>query len=221
MRTSTRAAIAVGTILALSFGGGASAHYRTFRTAITVARVEIGSTTALKGEVRSPKPACVPDRKVKVFRVKDGPDFFIAADKTNAAGKWQVSLGESPPGGSYYGKAVRRNIGPSGHRHICRAATSNQVAVPQTAPTMTINHPTDGVTYQSGNSISFIGAANDPQDGDLSGASIVWTSSIDGQIGTGTSFQSSLSVGSHEITATATDSDGKTGTDTINITVTS
>lgn len=33
-------------------------------------------------------------------------------------------------------------------------------------------------------SISFVASASDPQDGELSGSSIVWTSDLDGQIGT-------------------------------------
>ena len=35
--------------------------------------------------------------------------------------------------------------------------------------------------------ITFEGYATDSEDGDLSGESLVWTSSIDGQIGTGVS----------------------------------
>jgi len=50
----------------------------------------------------------------------------------------------------------------------------------------------------------------------------VWTSSLDGQIGTGTSFtRGDLSVGDHNIVLTATDSDGAIGTDAVAITIAS
>ena len=48
---------------------------------------------------------------------------------------------------------------------------------------------------------------------------LVWTSNRDGQIGTGSSFDCTLSDGIHNITASATDSRGKTGTASITITL--
>lgn len=48
----------------------------------------------------------------------------------------------------------------------------------------------------------------------------MWTSSIDGQIGKGTSFETTtLSPGNHAITLTATDSDGATGSDAITVAI--
>jgi hypothetical protein len=89
-------------------------------------------------------------------------------------------------------------------------------------PTATITSPTDHLTFNEGTLITFEGEAPDPEDGALSGSSLVWTSSIDGQIGTGESFStSSLSVGTHTITLTATDSDGGSSSTSINITVSS
>jgi hypothetical protein len=43
----------------------------------------------------------------------------------------------------------------------------------------------------------------------------VWTSSIDGPIGTGETFDAPLTAGVHTVTLTATDSDGNVGTDTV------
>jgi hypothetical protein len=64
----------------------------------------------------------------------------------------------------------------------------------------------------------FDGSASDAEDGDLT-ASLVWTSNLDGQIGTGGSFSKVLSDGTHVITASVTDSGGNTGSDSITITV--
>lgn len=95
-----------------------------------------------------------------------------------------------------------------------RAQGTNQ------APTVSITAPAANSSFAHGQTISFAGTGHDPEDGDLSGASLVWTSSIDGQIGTGTSFSTSaLSVGIHTITLTGKDSQGATGTASITIRV--
>ena len=87
-------------------------------------------------------------------------------------------------------------------------------------PVVTITAPTDGASFEDGELIDFAGTATDTEDGDLSG-SIEWTSSLDGSLGTGSTIMSTLSVGTHMITASATDSDLATGTDEISVTVTS
>lgn len=87
-----------------------------------------------------------------------------------------------------------------------------------TAPTVSISSPATGSSYGSGTLISFSGSATDRQDGTLSG-SIAWTSSIDGAIGSGTSFSRSLSAGTHTITASVRDSGGLSGSAQIAVTV--
>jgi subtilisin family serine protease len=89
------------------------------------------------------------------------------------------------------------------------------------SPTATITTPALNALVAQGVGVSFAGSAGDPEDGPLSGASLVWTSSRDGQIGTGTSFtRYNLSVGSHTITLTATDSKGAKATTTRTIAIT-
>ncbi len=90
-----------------------------------------------------------------------------------------------------------------------------------TAPTVNITAPADGTSVNAGDSVTFSGTANDAEDGNISG-SLSWTSSIDGNIGSGASFSTStLSVGNHTITASATDSDGASDSDSISLTVAS
>jgi hypothetical protein len=84
---------------------------------------------------------------------------------------------------------------------------------------VTISSPADGASFDSGASVSFSGSASDTEDGNLT-ASLVWTSDLDGPIGSGGSFSSStLSVGTHIITASVTDSGGLGGNDSVSITV--
>lgn len=82
-------------------------------------------------------------------------------------------------------------------------------------PVVTINHPGDMEMRTAGMAIPFIGVANDPEDGALSGTAMVWTSSISGQIGTGTMFNAPLTVGTHTITLTAKDKDNNTASDSL------
>lgn len=89
------------------------------------------------------------------------------------------------------------------------------------SPVAAITAPSNNASFAQGVSVGFAGTGNDPEDGVLTGASLVWTSSRDGQIGTGTSFSTTtLSVGTHTITLTATDGQGAKGTATITVVIT-
>lgn len=89
-------------------------------------------------------------------------------------------------------------------------------------PVAAITAPANNSSFAQGASVGFAGTGTDPEDGTLTGASLVWTDNVSGQIGTGTSFStSSLSVGTHTITLTATDSQGAKGTATVTIIITS
>ncbi len=71
--------------------------------------------------------------------------------------------------------------------------------------TATITSPVDGSEFTVGDTITFRGTGSDPEDGTLIGSSLVWSSSRDGRIGTGTSVSTSgLSEGSHTITLNIT-----------------
>jgi hypothetical protein len=90
-----------------------------------------------------------------------------------------------------------------------------------TAPVVAITSPSDGSTVTAGNTITFAGTANDTQDGDIA-AGLSWTSTLDDAIRTEAGFSTtSLSVGTHTITASVTDSDGLPGSASIIVTVNS
>jgi predicted CXXCH cytochrome family protein len=106
---------------------------------------------------------------------------------------------------------------------VTEGALSTALSGQQTTdapPVISITAPANNSTFVQGTAITFTGTATDAIDGDLS-ASLAWTSSLDGAIGTGATFsKSTLSIGVHTITASATDSGGLTGTATITVTIT-
>jgi extracellular elastinolytic metalloproteinase len=90
---------------------------------------------------------------------------------------------------------------------------------PNTAPTVTISSPTNGITVTQGTSVTFSATATDNEDGNIA-ANLVWTSNLQGQIGTGASFsRSDLVQGLHAVSAVVTDAGGLVGTATVGFTV--
>jgi hypothetical protein len=86
-------------------------------------------------------------------------------------------------------------------------------------PVVVITAPPANSIFVTGTNINFTGTATDDVDGDLS-ASLSWNSSINGNLGVGASiFTSTLSAGTHIITASVTDSDGNPGSATITVIV--
>jgi hypothetical protein len=93
--------------------------------------------------------------------------------------------------------------------------------IPNTPPTASITSPSNGSSFVVSGSISFVGSATDSTDGVLTGSALVWTSNVDGALGTGSTFsKSTLSLGSHIITLKATDSLGLTGSVVSNVSIT-
>jgi len=94
------------------------------------------------------------------------------------------------------------------------------VSSSNTAPRATITAPEDQATFTEGERVTFSGTGTDAEDGELTGEALSWSSDQDGLLGTGESLTvTSLSVGTHRITFTATDQEGATGTALITITV--
>jgi len=89
------------------------------------------------------------------------------------------------------------------------ASVSIQV-IQNEPPVLTIITPGEGSTYSRAQTISFTGEATDAVDGNIS-YKIVWTSSLDGALGTGaTVTRANMTLGTHTITASVTDNNGNT-----------
>ncbi|MFA6451782.1 MAG: hypothetical protein WCX65_20085, partial [bacterium] len=132
----------------------------------------------------------------------------LAFTKTTlSTGTHVITLTATDSGGLTGSSAVTITIGGA------PAANASPVAV--------IATPLSGSSFLSGSSILFTGAAVDAEDGTITGASLIWTSSLSGAVGTGSNFiKNNLPVGSHLITLTATDLQGATGIATASVTIT-
>lgn len=89
-------------------------------------------------------------------------------------------------------------------------------------PTATIHSPDDGGTYPQGDFdyIVFEGEGEDSEGDSIVGENLVWRSNIDDSLGTGKGFaRNDLTLGDHLIELTATDADGLSGVDRVEITV--
>ncbi len=89
---------------------------------------------------------------------------------------------------------------------------------PDFAPTVRILTPSGGTEFSSGEIVTFEATATDIEEGDVA-ADLIWTSSIDGAIGLGGSFATSLSNGNHHITASVEDSAENVASDSVSIVV--
>jgi subtilisin family serine protease len=146
--------------------------------------------------------------------------LLFAVDKTltNAEVRSALETNADAISGTYDPDSPTASLWANGRLNVYNAVlavTNGEIDAP---PTVSITSPADGASFSSGESILFDGSASDTEDGDLT-ASLVWTSNLDGQIGTGGSFIKVLSDGTHVITASVTDSGGNTGSDSITITV--
>ncbi|HVP20619.1 MAG TPA: hypothetical protein VMS73_02040 [Anaerolineaceae bacterium] len=85
--------------------------------------------------------------------------------------------------------------------------TSGAFGVPLQAPSVQILSPNQNQVFYPTQQVTLQGSAYDMQDGVLGDAAFVWSSSIDGVLGTGATLNTSeLSTGTHIITLTVTDS---------------
>src|SRR5262249_5253275 len=89
-------------------------------------------------------------------------------------------------------------------------ASAHVTIVVEPLLTLTIGGPAPGATFVPGAPITLVATATDSEDGTLTGA-IQWSSDLDGTLGTGgTVVASTLRSGAHTLTASVTDSHGKT-----------
>jgi hypothetical protein len=98
---------------------------------------------------------------------------------------------------------------------------SNAFTVPSSLPKAIITSPVEGDEFRQNETVWLQGVGFDADEGILSDGAIQWQSDKDGALGTTTELLlKTLSVGTHAITLTVTDSDNNTASDSITITIT-
>jgi hypothetical protein len=113
---------------------------------------------------------------------------------------------------------VTASVADSGGR-TSSASVTLTVEDPNAAPGVLITAPADGTTVATGAAVGFAASASDAEDGDLS-TSIVWSSSLVGPLGSGASLTlRNLSAGTHVVTASVSDSGGRTSNASVTLTV--
>lgn len=166
-------------------------------------------------------------------------DFFLTWQYVAGAAKYHVTIAENanflnpniseavagPPysllnltaGVGYYWKVNCQDIyGNEGMESAARQFTI-------LGPVVTITSPQDGAEYSLANNIRFSGEGYEQNGEELAEESLVWQSSIDGELTTGRSFrlfeldEDVLSEGSHIITLTGTDINGFSESDSITL----
>jgi Carboxypeptidase regulatory-like domain len=107
----------------------------------------------------------------------------------------------------YYPNVLHPELTP----FVCHVPLPVEIdgGAPNRPPEATFLAPDDHSTFVQGAAVVFEGTGTDPEDGTLSGSSLVWESTRDGILGTGSPLATTeLSVGQHTISLTATDAGG-------------
>lgn len=107
------------------------------------------------------------------------------------------------------------SAGNTGSDSVAVTVTTSQ----NQAPTAIIDAPNQGDIFTEGETIQMVGHASDPEDGELLGNALIWSSSS-GALGNGPQVSLlNASIGEHQIVLTAIDSQGLSGLATVGITV--
>jgi hypothetical protein len=173
------------------------------------------STQVTDPETPSPLwgPADFPS-KVVVSSDRNGELCSAAADATGT--------------GTTIGCYATKDLDPGVHTITATAtdpfgATGSHaitINVANDPPTTVITFPASGSTYYTSQMVNLRGYGFDPDLGQyLPDASLSWSSSLGGALGTGSDIWASLIAGTHTITLTAVDELGVSGSDSISITV--
>jgi hypothetical protein len=155
-------------------------------------------------------------------------DIDLSCDATDPEGdaityQWSSSV-DGAIGGGKNRTWTPDTSGP--HTITCTATdalgalSSSSVTLTILSPAVAVTTPADGDAVGLGETITFRADACDTEDGDLNGASVVWSSNVAGQLGVGRNLDvNGLAAGAHTVTVTGTDANGNTSTDTVAIVV--
>jgi len=164
-----------------------------------------GLPVSLVGSAVDPESGAVPGSRLSWSSSLDGPIGTGAAVEADA-----LSVGTHVV-----------TLRATDDRGLAGTGSIELTILPNAPPTAAISAPADGSEFLQGTDVTFAGSGTDPEQGELPGSALAWSSDRDGALGTGTSFAASdLSVGDHRVTLTATDQQGRTGAATVSVRIT-
>ncbi|MEV4724404.1 S8/S53 family peptidase [Micromonospora humida] len=138
--------------------------------------------------------------------------LVMAADPTLTSEQVRQILNNTAHVGGLGGKVTG-----SQRRVDALAAVADALGVTVGKPAVSISTPKTKQKFAVGQSVDLWGTATDFLGKEIP---LTWTSSIDGELATGSqTFVPSLSAGTHVVTASATDSLGRTGSASVTVTV--
>lgn len=149
-----------------------------------------------------------------VFHTANGIDWTpLALDLTQTS--YTVNTASLPGGNNARIRVVASDGANNGED-----SSDAVFSVPNQGPALSIILPSSAITITQGSPLGLEAYAMDAEDGLLSGNSLSWSSSINGVLGAGERLLvSSLSLGTHAITVTATDGSGKRSTAAVQVKV--
>ena len=166
---------------------------------------EVGETVSFVGESLDPEDGALAGGAVSWTSSLDGGlGTGTSVDTTLSQGVHTIAFNATDSGGETASDSIAVSVNAAGNQ----------------APTVVLVAPLDGAVVNAGSLVGLVATANDPEDGPLSGSQVEWTSSLNGPLGDGLSLDvDTLTVGSHQVTVTGTDSGGAVGVDAIALTV--
>lgn len=163
------------------------------------------------------------DALVSYLRYSPDGEQFVPLVSSLPVDSLDVDMAELPrlvPGQGFFEVTVSDGLHNTRVRTEPLAPAESFAAAGSAPPFVHMMSPDDGQGSRFGRTVFLHAAAWDPEDFALFGGDVVWTSDLDGVIGTGRlTSTASLSVGVHTLTVTGTDSDGQMTSDTATFTV--
>jgi hypothetical protein len=160
----------------------------------------------LRGSAFDPTDGDVSDRATWLVDGQvAGTGARLLSTLITAQGAHTITLTFTNSGGLTGSASIRLNVGPP------TGKPSVTITQPPLLPEFVDRYVTPGVPFTLAATADAQGVAT------IAPSGYVWTSNLAGALGTGPSIQATLAEGTHQVTATVTDSLGRVGTDTVKI----
>ncbi len=177
----------------------------TISSPATGSEVVEGLPVSLSGSAVDPESGTVPGERLSWSSSRDGA-LGTGADLETS----DLSVGDHVV-----------TLRATDDRGLAGTASVDLTVLANGAPSAAISAPANGSEFLQGTEVTFAGSGTDPEEGELPGTGLAWSSDRDGALGTGPSVvTSALSVGDHVVTLTASDRQGKTDTASVSVRIT-